>query len=287
LTSKTQQSEQTKWQSPLLVIAVVPVCGIAVSLFSLSHWTYEVETALAIALLFGAVAWLSKAATPAAAATGAVLAAGMILPDVAGGDPWWRTTLWPLLSLFLLTFAATRFGRSSKEKLGLAESRRGRNAAQVVANLGVAAWMGTIQTANSLVHAGLPPEVPFARIMMLAALAEATADTISSEIGTSAGGVPVMVTTGKRVAPGTDGAVSLTGTLVGSLAALCIIGIGIATPGLSWRGAIAAFAGAIGGLFVDSLLGATLERRNWLNNDAVNFLSTLASAFLALAFALI
>ena len=35
------------------------------------------------------------------------------------------------------------------------------------------------------------------------------------------------------------------------------------------------------GLFFDSLLGATLERRGRINNDAVNFLSTLAAALFA------
>jgi uncharacterized membrane protein len=37
------------------------------------------------------------------------------------------------------------------------------------------------------------------------------------------------------------------------------------------------------GLFFDSLLGATLERRGWINNDAVNFLSTASAAIFALA----
>jgi uncharacterized membrane protein len=41
-------------------------------------------------------------------------------------------------------------------------------------------------------------------------------------------------------------------------------------------------AGAVFGLFFDSLLGATLERRGWLNNDAVNFLSTASAAGFAL-----
>jgi uncharacterized membrane protein len=46
--------------------------------------------------------------------------------------------------------------------------------------------------------------------------------------------------------------------------------------------------GAAGGLFADSLLGATAERRGWLNNDAVNFLSTFAAAVIAgLIFAII
>jgi uncharacterized membrane protein len=41
-------------------------------------------------------------------------------------------------------------------------------------------------------------------------------------------------------------------------------------------------AGGVFGLFFDSLLGATLERRGWLNNDAVNFLSTASAAGFAL-----
>jgi uncharacterized membrane protein len=41
-------------------------------------------------------------------------------------------------------------------------------------------------------------------------------------------------------------------------------------------------AGGVFGLFFDSLLGATLERRGWLNNDAVNFLSTASAAAFAL-----
>jgi uncharacterized membrane protein len=43
-----------------------------------------------------------------------------------------------------------------------------------------------------------------------------------------------------------------------------------------------ACAGGIFGLFFDSLLGATLEERGWLNNDGVNFLSTMSAAGFAL-----
>jgi uncharacterized membrane protein len=41
--------------------------------------------------------------------------------------------------------------------------------------------------------------------------------------------------------------------------------------------------GGIFGLLFDSVLGATLERRGWLNNDAVNFLSSASAAAFALA----
>jgi uncharacterized membrane protein len=53
------------------------------------------------------------------------------------------------------------------------------------------------------------------------------------------------------------------------------------TMGLGVSDAACAALGAAGGLFADSLLGATAERRGWLNNDAVNFLSTLVAAVMA------
>jgi uncharacterized membrane protein len=43
------------------------------------------------------------------------------------------------------------------------------------------------------------------------------------------------------------------------------------------------WAGGVFGLLFDSLLGATLERAGWLNNDGVNFLSTASAAGFALA----
>jgi uncharacterized membrane protein len=50
---------------------------------------------------------------------------------------------------------------------------------------------------------------------------------------------------------------------------------------LNRRDALIAFAAGIAGTLLDSLLGALPERRGWLNNDAVNALSTLAAATLA------
>ena len=115
-------------------------------------------------------------------------------------------------------------------------------------------------------------------MVVVAALAEATADTLASELGEVLGGPPFLVTTLRRVAPGTDGAVSLAGHGGGN---------GRSRPGgagggvYAWirarRRSLLQDLGAVGGLFVDSLLGATAERRGWLNNDAVNFLSTFAA----------
>jgi uncharacterized protein (TIGR00297 family) len=179
-----------------------------------------------------------------------------------------------LLALFLLTFSATRFGRGKKQQLGVAEDKHGRNAAQVAANLGVAGWGAAAALSHPL------PGACYA-VLVAAALAEATADTLASELGEVLGGQPLMVTTRRPVPPGTDGAISLAGTLAGLGGAVVVVLVATITLRLRISDAVCAGLGAAGGLFVDSLLGATAERRGWLNNDAVNFLSTCAAAAIA------
>ena len=120
-------------------------------------------------------------------------------------------------------------------------------------------------------------------MIVVAALAEATADTLASELGEVLGGPPFMITTLRRVAPASDGAISLAGTVAGISGAVLVVLVAAPALGLSMSNAVRAGLGAIGGLFFDSLLGATAERRGWLNNDAVNFLSTFAASIIAIA----
>jgi uncharacterized protein (TIGR00297 family) len=91
-----------------------------------------------------------------------------------------------------------------------------------------------------------------------------------------------MITTLSRVDPGTDGGVSLAGTAAGMVAGALVAAIG--AMALSGGGALffVSWIGGVFGLLFDSVLGATLERRGWLNNDAVNFVSTASAAGLAL-----
>jgi uncharacterized protein (TIGR00297 family) len=199
----------------------------------------------------------------------------------------WHTALIPTLAASTLAFAATRIGRSRKERLGTAEARRGRSGSQVAANLGMAALVASDPVNVWLLDSRWLPRPAHAGALLLAmplaALAEAAADTVSSEIGQVLGGRPRMITTMRAVEPGKDGAVSIAGTLAGLVAAAIVAGAGSWALRGDWTLFKLSCAGAVFGLVFDSLLGATLEKRGWLNNDAVNFLSTASAAGFALA----
>jgi len=278
-----------EWQSKLVLLLVLPAVGTGLVLQT--HWWGAAELPVAIwslglSLLLGlAVLWL-RAATPAGAAAGAAITASLMFATATFPYQPWHSALAPVLAVSLLAWGATRVGRAKKEALGTAEMRQGRSAAQVAANLGGAALVSAEVVQSWLIDSGWLSGAGAGAALVfapgLAALAEAAADTVSSEVGQVLGGRPRMITTLRAVDTGTDGAVSAPGTLAGVAAAGIVGAIGT----LALRGGVALFwisaAGGVFGLLFDSLLGATLERRGWLNNDMVNFLSTTAAAGFAL-----
>lgn len=241
-------------------------------------WTLGLSAGL------GLLAWSVRSATPAAALTGATINASLMFSMVDPPFRPWRTGLIPVVVVLLSTSLATRFGRRRKERMGTAEKRRGRGAAQVAANLGMAALVMDPTAQSGLVDTHWLAGHSFTSVLTLglAALAEAAADTVSSEIGQVLGGTPRMITTLRRVEPGTDGGMTAAGTLAGIVAAglVAIAGV-LALHGDVWMLA-ASWVGGVFGFLFDSLVGATLERAGWVNNDAVNFLSTAGAVACAL-----
>jgi uncharacterized protein (TIGR00297 family) len=281
-------------QSRLLVGTVAPLLLLASlqlirgAIHEGPTWEAYLTKALAISIAFALAAWGLRAATPAAALTGGAIC--LLLTCYTGSllkSPG-HSALAPLLALFVLTFLATRAGRKRKAAHGLAESRRGRRASQVIANLGVPALLSNLVGYDVVAWAARNPGISDINIYwvlwvaVLAALAEATADTVSSEIGQAFGGQPILLTTLRRVPPGTDGAITLTGTAAGTVAAAAVTTSAAWSMHLSFQQCWIAFAAAILGLFFDSLLGATMERKGWIGNDLVNFSSTAFAAALAL-----
>jgi len=276
LWTKAIPRARDRLQSRLLVWVMVPtLCVLCISTFATAldlapqpGRRHFLVAELGISFVFAMLAWLLRAATPAAAICGGMIC--FILTSATWQTPssLLGSGLPPLILLFVLTFAATRYGRAKKEARGLSEARTGRHASQVIANLGIAAICAYL-------YRNVLNEVAFAA--SIAALAEATADTVSSEIGQAIGGPAFLIGTFRRVPSGTDGAVSFAGTMAGALAAAAVIYAGLPHP--IWPLTFcASFAAAISGFFFDSLLGATLERRSYLGNDLVNFMSTAFAA---------
>ena len=177
-----------------------------------------------------------------------------------------------ILALFVVCGSAlTRLGYRSKQGRGIAQSRGGRRGARnALANCGVAVACAFLATLTS-------SEIFAASFV--ASLGAAFADTAESEVGQLARRAPRVITTLRKAPPGTDGAVSVPGTLAGIAAAVLTAFLGLAVgllaePGAALVVASAAFLGTV----ADSLVGALAPR---IGNESTNLLCTFVAATLA------
>jgi uncharacterized protein (TIGR00297 family) len=171
-----------------------------------------------------------------------------------------------------MTSISTRLGYRRKLALGIAERREGRSWWQILANLAVAA-VAAVAFSISGDRRWL--------VAIVAALAEAATDTVASEVGQFRGSDARLITTWRLVPAGTDGGVTPLGSIAGATAGLAIAAIAIAGGLLSPRQLWIPVVAGAAGMFIDSLLGATLQRRGWIDNQTVNLISTFAAAALA------
>jgi uncharacterized protein (TIGR00297 family) len=217
-------------------------------------------SALGITATFALLAWFAGGVNWSGALGGSAVAFIMAVRDP-------RMFL-ALTLVFALTLAATRVGHARKQQLRTAEPPGGRSASQALANLGIATLVVAIA------HDGW-------QVLALAALAEAAADTVSSEIGMAFSGKTVLITTWKPAPIGMDGGISLFGTMAACFAAAMMALVATISGLVSIHHAAAIVYAGVLGTLVDSLLGALFERRGWLNNDLVNLLSTAAAVGIA------
>ncbi len=201
--------------------------------------------------------------------------------------------LWPeygyiglitLLTFFLSGNAVTRYKYNKKFSLGVAEAHRGMRGMQNVLGNGLSPLI------FALLFALASPQLePLALLGFSGAVATATADTFSTEIG-QADGTPRLVTTLQRVPVGTNGGVSLPGFGAAALGAGLIALVSLLFLGaqaVTYIGAIffiICLVAGFSGCFVDSILGATVEDRNpiGLNKHHVNILATLSGGGIAM-----
>ncbi len=222
--------------------------------------------ALPVTAAFAALAYGLGMASPRGAAGG--LLVGVPVYACLGPQGF------AVLVLFVVGGSAlTRLGYDRKRRTGGAQEHGGRRGARnALANAGVAVLCALLYAL------GLSEAFSAAYV---AAVGAAFADTAESEVGQLSRRWPRLVTTGRQVAPGTDGAVSLVGTLAGVAAVGLTAGLGLALGLVGGWGAAGLVAlAALVGTGADSLVGARLPG---LGNEATNVMCTLVAAVLALA----
>ena len=192
-----------------------------------------------------------------------------------------------LLAFFLSSTLLSRAGKARKRELVDVGKGGARDAAQVLANGGVATLCAVLWI---LADRGRGTSLWF--IAFAGAYAAATADTWGTEIGTLAAEQPRAILTRQALPTGLSGGVTSAGTaaeIAGSvlIAVLTPVALVLAVPAnnstiplpvapvLSGLGARAAFAtfslvtivpvfvGGFGGALIDSILGDTLQERRW------------------------
>ncbi len=172
---------------------------------------------------------------------------------------------------FALGSLVTRLGFKKKQAQGIAEARGGaRGPANVWGSAAVAALctLGYVYVPHPLWLVGY-----------VSSLATKLADTTASEIGKAYGRTTYLITTLRPVAPGTEGAVSLEGTLAGVGGGL-ILGILALALGLI-PGAVLPLVvlAALIATTIESWIGATLQSQGLLSNEAVNLVNTAPRCF--------
>jgi uncharacterized protein (TIGR00297 family) len=225
--------------------------------------------AAVVNLTFALLALRLKTASRSGAALG--LALGMMVYLGWG----WRSFL-ILFSFFAAGSLATRLGYSRKAERGLAEGEGGaRSWREALANVGPGAFFALLVIITQQEHAFL--------VAFVAAFAEAAGDTVSSEIGQWLSPRAYLIPSLRAVPAGENGGVSLAGSVAGLVASGLIASLGWLLGLTGGGGAGIAFAAAIAGNLLDSLMGATLERRGLATNGIVNFAGTVFAGALALA----
>lgn len=197
----------------------------------------------------------------------------------------WGTLQWQgyavVMVYFLVGSAVTRIGMAQKEAAGIAEKRSGMRGPE---NVWGSALIATLCALGTLLV-----NAPWQELLILgyvASFSTKLSDTTASEVGKAYGKRTFLITTLKPVPPGTEGAVSLEGTLAGLVAsgfiALLAWGIGL----ISLIGVIWCIVAAFVATNLESLIGATLQDKwQWMTNEVVNIINTLIGAIIVITIA--
>lgn len=210
-----------------------------------------------------------------------------ILGVLIWGCLGWRGYL-IVMVYFLVGSAVTRIGMAEKEAAGIAEKRSGARGPENVWGSAFTATLCALGVLGITVITGsaASPWIPLLLLGYVASFATKLSDTTASEVGKAFGKRTFLITTLKPVPRGTEGAVSVEGTVAGIGASVAIALLGWSIQLVDLRGAVICVIAAFVATNVESVIGATLQTSlDWLSNELVNVINTLIGAGVAIALA--
>lgn len=261
------------WVPPIpcaLLLAFLLVEMLRPSLWSqlpAPKWALALAVNIVIALVTGTLGIVSVSGAAAGGVVGTVILA-------LGGFPQY-TVLW---GFFLFGTLATRLGYQKKKERGTEQEGKGRRGARhVVANCGVPALLCVLG------FIALKGGGRLLSVAYVAAFAAALADTLGTEVGSLYGRKPISLLSARAVAPGSRGAVSLSGLAAGLAGALAIgvlaVAVGLIPMSSLW---VVAAAGLAGSVF-ESLLSDLGRLRGFrVDHEFANAFNTFVGAVVAL-----
>lgn len=221
--------------------------------------TIPLPIGVAVVGLISLAAWRLRALTASGAAAALVVGTA----SIAAGIEWAILLLFFFLTSSMLS-RAPRPGTSGLDMSAISGREGPRDAVQVGANGAVfaAAALASLLAGAAADAAGFVIWSAFGA----GAIATATADTWSTEIGTRWGGTPRHILNGAPVPSGTSGGITLAGTLAATAGALLASTV---AHGVQFPVPFAAMViGGLAGAMADSILGATVQERRWCGTCA-------------------
>lgn len=202
------------------------------------------------------------------------------------------------LFYFFVGSAVTKVGLAQKEAEGIAEARggiRGPGNVWGSALTGAVCALAIIAIELfSVSRHGDSRAVQMSSIWpsllalgFVASLSTKLSDTTATEIGKAYGKRTFLITTLQPVPRGTEGAVSLEGTIAGAVASVALATVTWAIGLVPFVGVAICAIAAFGATTVESIIGATIEEKlTWLTHDLVNIINTTVGAALAISIGL-
>ncbi len=202
----------------------------------------------------------------------------------------WGTLGWRgygvVMFYFLVGSAVTRIGMAQKEAEGIAEKRGGARGPENVWGSAAAATICALGVAAIKLGWLDPSWESLLLLGYVASFSTKLADTTASEVGKAYGKSTFLITTLQPVARGTEGAISLEGTLAGIVGGVLISLVAYSVGLITLTGVVICTIAAFVATNLESVIGATLQSKlDWLTNELVNVINTIIGAVVAIAIA--